>query len=178
MRRTKPIRYRAALVLLVPLLLGSATSAPPRTATALAGPLPGHSDRASLAYSDAAGAVRRKDCAAAYKALQPVLTGKGQEASFAQALLGLYAHSCGQARYAEERLFAAANPDGPLEDWRLYVLSDAASAQGHIALAQASLAKLLGDYPGSVLRPRALLKAATLAWERGDAARALELIQA
>lgn len=177
MRRRKPIRHRAALVLLVPLLLGSATSAPTRTG-ALAGPLPGHSDRASLAYSEAAGAVRRKDCVAAYKALQPVLSGKGSEAAFAQALLGLYAHSCGQAKYAEERLFAAADPDGPLEDWRLYVLSDAASGQGHIALAQASLAKLLGDYPGSVLRPRAILKAATLSWERGDAARALELIQA
>ncbi|HSG39924.1 MAG TPA: lytic transglycosylase domain-containing protein, partial [Thermoanaerobaculia bacterium] len=82
------------------------------------------------------------------------------------------------AKYAEERLFAAADPDGPLEDWRLYALADVAAGQGHIALSQASLAKLLGDYPGSVLRPRALLKAATLAWERGDAARALELIQA
>jgi soluble lytic murein transglycosylase len=177
-RRRKPIRHRAALVLLVPLLLGSATSAPPRSGAALAGPLPGHSDRASLAYSEAAAAARRKDCTAAYKALQPVLGSKGSEASFAQVLLGLYAHSCGQAKYAEERLFAAADPDGPLEDWRLYVLGDAAAGQGHIALAQASLAKLLGDYPGSVLRPRAILKAATLAWERGDAARALELIQA
>ncbi|HSG40134.1 MAG TPA: hypothetical protein VLE27_10895, partial [Thermoanaerobaculia bacterium] len=72
MRRRKPNRYRAALVLLVPLLLGSAASAPPRTG--VAGPLAGHSDRASLAYANAAGAVRRKDCAAAYKALQPVLT--------------------------------------------------------------------------------------------------------
>src|SRR6185295_9905722 len=175
-RSRRPIRHRATLVLLVPLLLGAATAAPPRRD--LAAPLPGHSDRASLAYAEAAAAVRRKDCAAAYKALAPVLAGRGSEASFAQLLLGFYAHSCEQVAYAEERLFAAADPDGPLEDWRLYLLSDGAAARGHVLLAQTSLARLLGDYPGSVLRPRALLKAATLAWQRGDAARALELIAA
>jgi soluble lytic murein transglycosylase len=176
-RSRKPIRHRAALVLLVPLLLGSATSSsPPRHG--LASALPGHTDRASLAYAEAATAVRKNDCAAAYKALAPVLSGKGQEATFAQLLLGFYAHSCEQVAYAEDRLFAAADPDGPLEDWRLYILSDAAAARGHVLLAQNSLAKLLGDYPGSVLRPRALLKAATLAWGRGDSRRALELVQA
>jgi soluble lytic murein transglycosylase len=176
-RSRKPIRHRAALILLVPLLLGSsATSSPPRHE--IAGPLPGHSDRASLAYADAAAAARRKDCDAAYKALAPVLAGKSSEASFARLLLGFYAHSCEQTAYAEDRLFAAVDPDGPLEDWRLYILSDNAAARGHILLAQTSLARLLGDYPGSVLRPRALLKAATLAWQRGDARRALEHIAA
>ncbi|HEX6898412.1 MAG TPA: transglycosylase SLT domain-containing protein [Thermoanaerobaculia bacterium] len=178
MRRRKLIRYRAALVLLVPLILGATTSPPARSTAASAGSFPGHSDRASLAYAEAAGAARRKDCATAYKALQPVLAGKGSEASFAQVLLGLYAHSCGQTGYAEERLFAAVDPDGELEDWRLYTLGGVAAVQGHFALAQASLAKLLGDYPGSVLRPLALLRAARLSWERGDAGRALELIQA
>ena len=179
MRSRKPIHHRAALVLLVPLLLGSAITPSPRRGTAgMAAPLPGHSDRASLAYADAAAAVRRKDCAAAYKALAPVLAGKGQEASFAQLLLGLYAHSCEQVAYAEDRLFASADPDGALEDWRLYILSDSAAAQGHVLLAQNSLARLLGDYPGSALRPRALLKAATIAWGRGDARRALELVEA
>ena len=119
-----------------------------------------------------------KDCPAAYKALQPILAGKGQEARFAQLLLGFYAHACEQVAYAEERLFAAADRDGPLEDWRLYILSDAAAARGHLLLAQTSLARLLGDYPGSVLRPRALVKAASLAWQRADARRALELVQA
>jgi len=156
--------------------LGSATASPPRHDQAA--PLPGHSDRASLAYAEAAAAVRRKDCAGAYKALAPVLSAKGSEAGFAQLLLGFYAHSCEQAAYAEDRLFAAVDPDGPLEDWRLYILSDSAEANGHILLAQTSLARLLGDYPGSVLRPRALLKAATLAWRRGDARRALELVSA
>jgi len=179
-RSRKPIRHRAALVLLVPLLLGSATSPSPRQGAA-AGPLPGHSDRASLAYAEAGAAVRRKDCAAAYKALTPVLSdrgGKGSEAAFAQLLLGFYAHSCEQVAYAEERLFAAADPDGALEDWRLYILSDSAAARGHVLLAQNSLAKLVGDYPGSALRPRALLKAAAIAWGRNDSRRALELVEA
>jgi soluble lytic murein transglycosylase len=176
-RSRKPIRRRAALLLLVPLLLGSAATSPP-SRQGLTSPLPGHSDRASLAYAEAAAAVRRKDCAGAYKALAPVLAGKGQEASFSQVLLGLYAHSCEQVAYAEDRLFASADPGGPLEDWRLYILSDSAAANGHVLLAQNSLARLLGDYPGSVLRPRALLKAATIAWSRGDARRALELVEA
>jgi soluble lytic murein transglycosylase len=173
-RRRKPF-HRAAPVLLFPLLLGSAAPPPLREG---ANPFPGYSDRASLAYAEAAAAVRRDDCGAAYKALAPVLAGHGPEASFAQLLLGFYAHSCEQTAYAEERLFAAGDPDGSLEDWRLYILSDSAAARGHVLLAQASLARLLGDYPASVLRPRALLRAATLSWQRGDSRRALELIAA
>jgi soluble lytic murein transglycosylase-like protein len=175
-RSRKPIRRRALLILLVPILLGAATSSPPRYD--LAGPLPGHSDRASLAYAEAAAAMRRKDCSAAYKALAPVFAAKGSEAAFGQLLLGFYAHACEQVSYAEDRLFAAADPKGLLEDWRLYLLSDSAAANGHILLAQTSLARLLGDYPASVLRPRALLKAAAIAWQRGDSRRALDLVAA
>ena len=58
-RSRKPIRHRAALLLLVPLLLGATTTSAPRHD--LTAPLPGHSDRASLAYAEAAAAVRRKD---------------------------------------------------------------------------------------------------------------------
>ena len=177
MRSSKSIRHHAPLLLLVPLLLGATTTPSPLREN-VAAPLPGHTDRASLAYAEAAAAVRSKDCGTAYKALAPVLASKGSEAAFARLLLGFYAHSCEQVAYAEERLFAAIGPDGPLEDWRLYLLSDSAAARGHILLAQTSLARLLGDYPGSVLRPRALLKAAMLAWQRGDAPRALELIAA
>ncbi|HEV7786260.1 MAG TPA: hypothetical protein VGQ28_13030, partial [Thermoanaerobaculia bacterium] len=96
MRSRKP--FRAAPLVLVPLLLGAASAPPPRTAV----PLPGHSDQAALAYADAAAAVRRKDCPAAYKALQPVMAGKGQEARFAHLLLGFYSHSCEQVAYAED----------------------------------------------------------------------------
>jgi soluble lytic murein transglycosylase-like protein len=166
------------LVLLIPLLLGAAPSSPPpRPGATAAAPIPGHTDRASLAYADAAAALRRKDCNGAQKALAPIAASKGSEGKFAQLLSGFYAHSCEQVGLAEQKLFAAAHPDGPLEDWRLYILSDSAAANGRVLLAQASLAKLLGDYPASTLRPRALAKAADIAWKRGDTPRALELIR-
>jgi soluble lytic murein transglycosylase len=155
--------------------LGSASQPLSRSAPIQA--IPGISDRASLLYADAASAVRGKDCAGAFKILSPLTAGKGPEAAFSQLLTGLYAHACAQAELAENRLFAASDPDGALEDWRLYILSDAAAAHGHVLVAQNALAKLLGDYPGSILRPRALVKAASLAWQRGDGRRALEMIE-
>ena len=170
-------RFPFAPVLLLPVLLGSAPSAPSNLVPGLDAPIPGHSDRASLAYAEAAAAVRRKDCNGASRALAPIAATKGADGEFAQLLSGFYAQACGQVGLAEERLFSAADPDGPLEDWRLFVLADAAKARGHVLLAQSSLAKLLGDYPRSLLRPRALLKAARIAWERNDARRALDLAE-
>jgi soluble lytic murein transglycosylase len=104
------------------------------------------------------------------------LRAPDREAAFARLLTGFYAHACEQEKLAEERLFQGSDPDGPLEDWRLFLLSDAAAAQGHVLLSQASLARLIGDHPASSLRPRAFVKAATVAWERQDVNRALELI--
>jgi len=173
-RRARPIFTIAAPILLVPLLLGFASQTVPRTASIRA--MPGASDRAALLYADAASAVRSKDCAGAFKILAPLTADRGAEGSFARLLSGFYAHSCEQVGIAEDRLFKAADPDGVLEDWRLYILSDTATARGHVLVAQNALAKLLGDYPASLLRPRALVKAASLAWQRGDARRALELI--
>ena len=160
-------------VLLVPLLLGSATTSPP-------GPRrPGHPRHLRPrfpAYADAASAVRRKDCAAAYKILSPLTAGKGPEAAFSQLLTGLYAHSCEQAAYAEDRLFAATDPDGPLEDWRLYILSDAPRPAATSCWRRPRSPSSSATIPARSLRPRALLKAATIAWQRGDARRALELV--
>ena len=163
-----------ALVLLVPLLLGSASQPAIRPHPDV--PFVGKSDRTTLLFAEAAAAARRSDCAGAYKTLAPLTSGKGAEAQLARLVTGFYAHSCEQVGQAEERLFAAQDPGGPLEDWRLYVLSDAAEARGHTLLAQASLAKLLGDYPGSPLRPRAFAKAAETAWKHQDTQRALDLV--
>ncbi|HEX6862140.1 MAG TPA: hypothetical protein VF414_04945, partial [Thermoanaerobaculia bacterium] len=165
----------SALLLLVPLLLGSASQPAIRPNSAV--PFVTKTDRNALLFAEAAEAARRNDCSGAAKTLAPLTTGKGPEAGFARLVTGFYAHSCQQAGQAEERLFAAQDPDGVLEDWRLYTLSDAAEARGHILLAQASLAKLLGDYPASPLRPRALAEAAELAWKQGDARRALDLVE-
>jgi soluble lytic murein transglycosylase-like protein len=173
-RSARRIFTTAAPILLVPLLLGSASQPSSRPAPIRA--IPGISDRASLLYADAASAVRSKDCTNAFKILAPLAADRGAEGSFARLLSGFYAHSCEQVGLAEDRLFAASDPDGALEDWRLYILSDSATARGHVLVAQNALAKLLGDYPGSILRPRALVKAASLAWQRNDARRALELV--
>lgn len=164
-----------ALALFVPLLLGSSASRQPMQPHP-AVPALGKSDRATLLFAEAAAAVRRHDCAGANKTLAPLTAGKGEEAAFARLVTGFYAHACEQVGQAEERLFAAQDPDGLLEDWRLYVLSDAAEARGHTLLAQASLAKLLGDYPHSPLRPRAFARAAELAWQHQEPANALALV--
>jgi soluble lytic murein transglycosylase len=164
----------SAVLLLVPLLLGSASQPAIRPHSAV--PFVTSSDRTALLYAEAAAAVRRGDCAGAAKILAPLSAGKGAEAGFARLVTGFYAHACDQSGQAEERLFAAQDPDGLLEDWRLYALSEAAEQRGHTLLAQASLAKLLGDYPASPLRPRALAQAAELAWNHQDAQRSLDLV--
>ena len=175
-RSPKPPRnlVPSALLLLVPLLLGSASQPAIRPHPEV--PFIGKSDRTALLFAEAAAAVRRNDCAGAAKVLAPLTGARGPEAHFARLVTGFYAHACEQSGQAEERLFAAQDPDGLLEDWRLYTLSDAAEAKGHTLLAQASLAKLLGDYPASPLRPRALAEAAELAWKHQDAQRALDLV--
>jgi soluble lytic murein transglycosylase-like protein len=154
--------------LLVPLLLGSAqqSQSPDSLSATAKGP-----------YAQAVAAMRHHDCAGAIAALSPLTAAKGPETVFAKLLSGLYAHSCGQVPLAEERLFAAAEHAGLLEDWRLYLLSDDALARGHRLLARAVLAKLLGDYHASPLRARALARAAALSWQQGDAARALEVVR-
>jgi peptidoglycan lytic transglycosylase len=173
-----PKRFSSAL-LLVPVLLGSTSSAPPATvapappsppATAKADP-----DLPSRVYARAAAALRRRDCPAAERALAG-LASRPEGGTFARLVYGLYAHACEQIGFAEEQLFAAADPVGALEDWRLFVLSDSAAANGHVLVAQAALAKLLGDHPDSPLRPRAFVRLATLAWGQGNVRRALETI--
>jgi soluble lytic murein transglycosylase-like protein len=169
-----PRLHRIVPALLFPALLGFASSPPPRPNTA--NPLPGHPDWAALVYADAAQALHRGDCTGAARALGPVLSTRGVEATFARVLSGLYAYACQSTAAAEERLYAVNDPDGALEDWRLFALARSAAAQGHEALAQTSLARLIGDYPDSVLRRRAMVEAANLAWKRGDARRALDLV--
>jgi len=161
-------------LLLLPLLLGSATTRDPASAAAgTAAP----ADPAAKLYAAAAGALRARDCAEAQATLAPLARGDSADATFARLVTGLYAHACEDVALAEERLFAAPNPGGPLEDWRLYVLADSAAARGHVLVAQAALAKLLGDHPASPLRPQAMAKAAAVAWQRGDVRRALDLVE-
>jgi len=176
-----------AVLLSIPLLLGLAGSPTPAatpaptvsTVPAVLPALPAINayDDAPRLYAAAAAALRQRDCAGAERALAPLLAAPKPQVTVARLVSGLYAHSCEEIGLAEERLFAAPDPGGPLEDWRLFILSDSSAANGHMLLAQAALAKLLGDYPASPLVPRALVKAADLAWRQGNARRALELVQ-
>jgi len=170
-------RFSPALLLL-PFLLGSSSSAPP---LALAASPTGtvvrataSADEPARVFAQAAAALRRRDCPAAERAVAPLSVGP--DGTFARLVYGLYAHACEQIGFAEEQLFAAPDPSGPLEDWRLFILSDSSAASGHVLLAQAALARLLGDHPDSPLRPRAFVRLATLAWEQGNVRRATETL--
>jgi soluble lytic murein transglycosylase-like protein len=127
-----------------------------------------------VAFAEAAAAVRDRDCAATSKAVAPLASGAGSEAELAKLLSGLYARVCGQTATAVDRLSRVSG--GAFEDWRLFVLAEAARELGQAELAETSLARLLGDYPASPLRPRALVAAAQLAGERGNFGAALELV--
>jgi soluble lytic murein transglycosylase-like protein len=182
-RRLSSKRFSPVLLLL-PVLLGSSSTTPPLAVSAVpattaatwtAPVLPASTDETSRLYAQAAAALRRRDCLAAERAVLP-LTARPEGGKLARLVYGLYAHACEQTGFAEEQLFAAPDPGGPLEDWRLFILSDSAAASGHVLLGQAALAKLLGDYPASPLRPRAFVRLATLAWGQGNVQRATETI--
>jgi len=170
-------RFSPALLLL-PFLLGSSSSAPPLALSVLSAGTVARpttsADEPARVFAQAAAALRRRDCPAAERAVAPLSVGP--DGTFARLVYGLYAHACEQIGFAEEELFAAPDPGGPLEDWRLFVLSDSSAANGHVLLAQAALARLLGDHPDSPLRPRAFVRLATLAWQQGNVQRALATI--
>jgi soluble lytic murein transglycosylase-like protein len=165
------------LLLLVPLLLGSARSLPQGTLPPLRADGSSALTAGSPAFQQSAAALRLRRCTAAIQGLEPLRSGNGREALMAQLVSGFYAHACEQPALAEERLFAAVDPGGPLEDWRLFLLADSAAANGHLHLAQATLARLLADYPDSPLRPRAWVRAARLALANGDTRRAVQMVR-
>jgi len=166
----------ASCLLCLPLLLGSAQPGTPEAGGGAADSA-AISPGAARSFRDAAAAMRRHDCAAALGDLAPLAAGGGPDQALAGLVTGFYAHACGQVALAEERLFAARLQAGQLEDWRLFLLSEDARARGHVLIARVALAKLLGDYPKSPLRPRAMVRAAALDWERSDAERALALVR-
>ncbi|HVR11629.1 MAG TPA: transglycosylase SLT domain-containing protein [Thermoanaerobaculia bacterium] len=165
----------ASCLLGLPLLLGSAQPGTPEAAAAA--DVSVVSPGAAKAFRSAAAAMRRRDCAAALGDLAPLATAAGPDKMLAGLVSGFYAHTCEQLPLAEERLFVTRTPGGLLEDWRLFLLGDDARARGHVLVAKAALAKLLGDYPASPLRPRALVRAATLDWQQGDGDGAMALVR-
>lgn len=164
--RRSRLALGSLLVVILPLLLGAAWRL---------------SDSGALvsrprAWEKAADLLRNRDCSAALTAVDALAANAaGQDAVLARLAGGFYARACGRADLAETRLRAVTTPGGLLEDWRLWELAQAATEAGHPAAAETALTRLIGDYPASPLRPRALLAAALLARDRGDARNALAL---
>jgi soluble lytic murein transglycosylase-like protein len=149
--------------------LDADSSPPAPTAVAIAA-------ASQATFEQAADARRRGDCAAPIKSLAPLAAKEDDVGRRARLLSGLYAHACERPDRAVKLLNSVESPDSPLEDWRLFTLADSAAATGDDALALSSLTRLLAHHPDSPLRPRALLRAAHLAWDTGQTDRTLHLI--
>jgi hypothetical protein len=143
-RDSKSSTSKPVLQLFVPLLLLVAGNPLSHTPVPAVASVPANAPLESLS-TRAAAAIRQHDCAGAISLLASAVATPGPQQRLATLMDGFYAESCDAVGEAEERLFAAHEPGGPLEDWRLYLLADAAHARGHVLLARAALAKLLGD---------------------------------
>lgn len=129
-----------------------------------------------LDLAAAARALRQRDCDTAIARIGAAgATALGPQV--ASVLEGLYAHACERIDQAAVRLSAVSLPGHPLDDWRLLVLADSAAATGAVPAAEAALARLIETYPDSSLLPRALARAAELAWGRRDGAAALARVE-
>lgn len=176
-QRPATILPRFALLLLLAATVLCEGSAVPVDADTTAGVDTAQtSPEADSAFLQAADARRHGDCATPFQALAPLAARQDAVGRRARLLSGLYAHACEQPNQAVRFLDTTESLDGPLEDWRLFILADSAAAAGKDELALTSLTRLLAHHPDSPLRPRALLRAARLAWESGQTDRALHLI--
>ncbi|HEX9942391.1 MAG TPA: tetratricopeptide repeat protein, partial [Thermoanaerobaculia bacterium] len=127
-------------------------------------------------YSKAAEALRQGDLQEARQKLAEVAAEHPGQAAQARVVAGLYAHEAGETALAGQLLAAASAPDGPVEDWRLYLLARDAAGRGERQLARATYARLIAEATGSPLRPLAFLEAAELAAGDGQPRAALDLI--
>ncbi len=129
------------------------------------------------AYETAATDLRQRRCDAAQDALAPLLSASGERGRFARLVSGFYAHACEDVALASERLSAAAEPGGPLEDWRLLLLAESAYAAGRPETAARAQDELLADHRDSPLWPRALVAAIERSADSGQAAHAVDLVR-
>ncbi len=127
-------------------------------------------------YAAVAAAFRAHDLDAAGELLRTLSADDVASAGDRQLLLGLAAWSFGEAGPARRDLEACDDTAGPLGDWRLLALAELAADAGDDAAALDRWVELVDDFPGSPLRPQAIVAAARLYRERGDSARALELV--
>jgi soluble lytic murein transglycosylase len=128
------------------------------------------------AYKEAAEALRKDDFTAARQILSPLATADPSASFPASLILGLYAHASEEMLLAREYLEASANPGGAFEDWRLFVLADAAQAEEDRLTADRALEELLSRYPASPISPLAAVRWVEAARSQEDWTSALERI--
>lgn len=129
------------------------------------------------AIETAAAALRERRCADAQRELAPVIHSEDVSLRRRGLLVsGFYAHACEDVQLAVARLGAAAQPGGRLEDWRLLLLAQSASATGDRTTSRDALTRLLSDYRDSPLWERALVTAVEQAAGTGETGRLMELV--
>jgi soluble lytic murein transglycosylase-like protein len=131
-------------------------------------------------YAGAARALRQENLQEARQILEEIATEHPKEAANARLLAGLYTQAAGKSREAVEILAATATPDGPLEDWRLYLLAQDALKQDDATGREAArgyYTQLFNDHPTSPLRGTAYLEAAEIAADEGEDRAALNLLE-
>lgn len=168
------LRVKAAL----PALLLALLLAPNHPSATTAIPQPGADwlEVASSPWSEAAEAARRGDFEAARRPLAPLAAESHEDGLRARLVLGFYAHAAEEPELARRYLISAAGAVAPMEDWRLYLLSDSLRAGNDLPAARATAIELLQTLPDSPLRIRALELAADVARLQGDPAAAAEWI--
>ena len=97
-------------------------------------------------------------------------------ADSARFLLGLYAQAHNEMQMALEYLDSDANSGGAFEDWRLFVLADAAQTSEQWAVADRALEELLSRYPASPILSQAAVRWVELARLQQDWTTALDRI--
>lgn len=175
-------RLRSSLVRLLPLTLaGVAILAPSSFADPSSPDVPAPAGDVRLptlspTYELAARALREGEYGRVRELLGRLDAESSGEASQARIVLGLAAHAL--ERPAEAAVLLSAPPPhrGGLDDWRLWILADVEAARGRSGASLRALRELLTQWPDSVLAPRALVRAAEVAWEHGDRMAALRFL--
>jgi len=128
------------------------------------------------AYEDAAEALRQEGFTAASRILSPLAAAGQASPQLASLVLGFFAHASEEMPLAREYLEAAADRESVFEDWRLFVLADAALAEDDWTAADLALEELLNRYPASPIRPLAAVRWVEVARTQEDWATALARI--
>ncbi len=176
-------RFQLRWLLLLAAILVSAALVrePPPGATEPASAAPAtrqelYIDPLSPLYQEAAEALRQADFTAARQILAPLTASGGSSPRLANLVLGLYAHASEEMLLAREYLETAADPASVFEDWRLFVLADAARAEENWSAADGALEELLSRYPASPIKPQAVIQWVDIARLQEDWTSALERI--